>query len=130
MIVYYVCCENCMSGFSAFALFSGQEYQIWQYFVYRSMANGNCLFSSASLSLEEITDWCIRMMEAVGWATCKCNMPNILHWKSRQSIVGGKLFSSYWTVFELAQSSRLQSKWLKFLVRCSCPERSIYDMSR
>ena len=33
-------------------------------------------------------------------------MLNILHWKSRQSAVGGKLFSSYWTLFALAQVLR------------------------
>ena len=43
----FVCCENCMSGFSTFVLNLSKSGNI----LFRSMLNGNCLFSSASLSL-------------------------------------------------------------------------------
>ena len=39
------CCEICMLGFPAFILTTTG------YILFRSMPNGNCLFSSASLSL-------------------------------------------------------------------------------
>ena len=41
----YVCCENCMSDFTAYVLNLSKSIS------FRSMPNGNCLFSSASLSL-------------------------------------------------------------------------------
>ena len=41
--LFNVCCEKCMSGFSAFVLTS--------IILFRAMSNGNCLLSSASLSL-------------------------------------------------------------------------------
>ena len=40
----YVCSENCMSGFSAFVL----NLSTSGIFLFRSMANGNCLLSSVS----------------------------------------------------------------------------------
>ena len=43
----YVCCENCMSCFSAFVLNMSKS----AIFLFRSMPNGNWLFSTASLSL-------------------------------------------------------------------------------
>ena len=41
----YVCWENCMSDFSAFVLNLSKSGNI----LLRSMANGNCLFCSASI---------------------------------------------------------------------------------
>ena len=41
----YVCWENCMSDFSAFVLNLSKSGNI----LFRSMANGNCLFCSASI---------------------------------------------------------------------------------
>ena len=43
----YVCCKNCMSGFSAFVLNLNKSGNI----LFRKMPSGKCLFSSASLSL-------------------------------------------------------------------------------
>ena len=43
----YVCCENCMSGFSTFVLNLSKSGNIF----FSSMPNGNYLLSSASLSL-------------------------------------------------------------------------------
>ena len=45
-------------------------------------------------------------------------------YRKSQSVIGGKLFYSYRTVFELAQGySRFQSKWLELLVEGSLPIR-------
>ena len=41
-----ICCENCVSGYSAFVNLSKSGNTL-----FRSMPHGNCLFSSASLSL-------------------------------------------------------------------------------
>ena len=48
----YVCCENCMAGFSAFVLNLSKSGNI----LFRSMSNGNCLFSPASLSMSIIVN--------------------------------------------------------------------------
>ena len=52
----YVCCKNCMSGFSAFVLNLSKSDNM----LFRKMPNGIHLFSSASLLLVvEITHWCM-----------------------------------------------------------------------
>ena len=93
----YVCCENCMPGFSAFVLNLSKSGNI----LFRSMPNGNCLFSSASLSLvREITHWC--MYSDGSWQViCKCNIwptsvLKSLYGKS-QSVIGKSYFS--WLFF-------------------------------
>ena len=45
-VVYYVCSENCMSGFSTAVLNLSKSGNIF----FRQMPNGDCLFTSASLS--------------------------------------------------------------------------------
>ena len=74
--------------------------------LFRSIPNGNCLFSSASL-LREITHWC---MDSDGscWAACKCNLlcPTSsfkLVYPKSQSVIGSNLkvifllWDSVWT---------------------------------
>ena len=48
----YVCCENCMPGFSAFVLNFSKSGNIF----FRLMANGNCLVCSHQLSLVQLGD--------------------------------------------------------------------------
>ena len=53
----YVCCKNCVLGFSAFVLNLSNSGNI---LFRKTPANGNCLFSSASLLLVgEMTHWCM-----------------------------------------------------------------------
>ena len=96
----YVCCKNCMSGFSAFVLNLSKSDNI----LFRKMPNGIYLFSSASLLLGgEITRWCTwTLSDGSWWATCKCNIlrpiscTEISLWKRPIStVMPGKLFSSY-----------------------------------
>ena len=54
----YVCCENCMAGFFSFVRNLSKSVSIF----FRSMPKGNCLFSSASLSLVHK----LKVMTAVG----------------------------------------------------------------
>ena len=97
--------------------------------LFRSMPNGNCLFSSASLSLvREITHWC--MYSDGSWQViCKCNICPTFALKSlygkSQSVIGKKvIFLDYRTVFELTQGQipqkvtwivpgSLSTKWCK-----------------
>ena len=88
-----MCCENCISGFSAFILNLSKSGNI----LFRSMPNGNCQFSSVSLSLAgEITHWCMETDDS--WlATCECNICQTSALKSvyakSQSVIGSNLFS-------------------------------------
>ena len=107
----YVCFENCMSGFSAFDLNSSKSGNI----LFRSMANGNFLFSSASFSLVGKNSLVheLRVMAAV---ELHVNSTYAQHpalksvYEKSQPRIGGKLFSSYRTVFELAQQCPQDSK--------------------
>ena len=73
------------------------------------MPNGNCMFSSASLSLVGDNSLIheLRVMVAVELhvnAAYYAQHPELKSvYKNSQSVMGGKLFSSYRTVFELAQ---------------------------
>ena len=71
MLRLCLCCENCISGFSAFVLNqSSKSGNV----LFRSMPKGNCLFSSASLPLvQEIAHWCM-YSDGSRRATCKCNI--------------------------------------------------------
>ena len=54
----YVCCKSCMSSSSAYVLNLSKSRNI----LFRKILNGNCLFSSESLSLVgEITHWCMNV---------------------------------------------------------------------
>ena len=93
----YVCCENCVSGFSAFVFNLSKTGNI----LFRSMQNGNCLFSSASLLLVGDT-WLVhelRKMTAVEQHVKATYYTRHLALKSvyekSQSVIGGKQFSSY-----------------------------------
>ena len=99
-VYLYVCCEKCMSGFSAFVLTG--------IILFRSMPNGNCLFSSASLSLVADNSLVheLRVMAAVSsYIHLNATYAQYLALKSvyekNKYVMGGKLFSSYKTVFEL-----------------------------
>ena len=76
------------------------------------MPNGNCLFSSASLSLVGNNSLVheLREMAAVELhvnATYYARHPALKSvYEKSQSVMSGKLFSSYRTVFELAQGLR------------------------
>ena len=70
------------------------------------------------------------------WATCLnatyyAQHPESVYGKS-QSVIGGKLWSSYRTVFELIQGGLWDSKTsdLNCSYEALCPERSIGRMSR
>ena len=102
----YVCCENCMSGFSAFILNLSKSGNI----LFRSMPNRNY---SAQHQLSLVGDNALvmvhelRVMAAVELhvnTTYYAQHPALKSvYGKRQSVIGGKLFSSYMTVFELAQ---------------------------
>ena len=95
----YVCCKNCMSGFSVFVLNLSKPDNI----LFRKMPNGIYLFSSALLLLiGEITHWCMNFQWYSCWDTYKCNKLRpiscieISLWKMPISaVMPGKLFSSY-----------------------------------
>ena len=91
-----------MSGFSAFVLTG--------IILFRSMPNGNCLFSSASLSLVADNSLVheLRVMAAVSSyihlnATYAQHLALKSVYEKNKYVMGGKLFSSYKTVFELVQ---------------------------
>ena len=97
----YVCCENCFTGFSAFVLNLSKSGNI----LFRRMAN----VCSAQHQLSLVGDnWLVHINFSDGSysATCKCNisdiMPQSVYGKC-QSVIVGKLFSTYKTVFEIAQ---------------------------
>ena len=80
--------------------------------LFRSMPNGNCLFSSASLSLVGDNSLVHELREMVAVelhvnATYYVQHPVLKSvYEKSQSVTDGKLFSSYRTVFELAQCLR------------------------
>ena len=94
-----------MSSFSAFVTYLSKSGNI----LFRSVANGNFLFNSASIVIERrylTGGYELRVMAAVELhvnATYYVQHPTLksLYGKS-QPVIIGKLFSSYRTVFELA----------------------------
>ena len=95
----YVCCENCMSGSSTFVLKLSTSGNI----LFRSMQNGNSLFSSASLSLvgQKSLVHELRVMAAISLLVeLHVNITYVQHPALRsvngksQSVMSGKLFSS------------------------------------
>ena len=97
-----------MSGFSAFVFNLSKPGNI----LFRSMSNGNCLFDSACLLLVGDNSLVheLKVMAAVELhvnATCYIQHTALKSvYEKSQSIMGGKLFSSYRIVFELAQGPR------------------------
>ena len=92
----YVRCENCVSGFSAFVLNMSKSGNI----LFRSMPNGNWLFSSASLPLvDNSLGHELGVMAAVVLhvnATYDTQHSALkLVYEKGQSVMGGKLFHSY-----------------------------------
>ena len=86
-----------MLAFSAFVLTGN--------ILFRSMSNGNCLFSSASFSMvgDNALVHELRVMKSVELGTFKCNIMSTSIYEKRQYLIGGTLFSSNRTVFLLAQ---------------------------
>ena len=110
--------------------------------LFRSMPNGNCLFSSSLSLVGENSlvcmnlEWWQLLLVCWFWVTCKFNMfvqhPALKSVKEKShSVMGGKLFSSYRTVFELAQQGLWDSKTsdLNCCMR-HLSRKSIEDMSR
>ena len=104
----YICCENYMSSFSVFVLNLSKSGNI----LFRSIANKNYLFSSASIEIarRQLTGVCeVRVIAAIelhGNATYFAQHPALksVYGKS-QSVIVAKLFFTYRTVFELAEYS-------------------------
>ena len=92
----YVCCENCMSGFSACVLNMSKS----AIFLFRSMPNGNWLFSTASLSL--VNNSLVHELGVMAAVVLHVNATYDTHhsaqklvYEKGQSVMGGKLFPSY-----------------------------------
>ena len=92
----YVRCENCVSGFSAFVLNMSKSGNI----LFRSMPNGNWLFSSASLPL--VDNSLVHELGVMAAVVLHENATyDIQHsalklvFEKGQSVMGGKLFHSY-----------------------------------
>ena len=120
-----------MPGFSVFVLNLSKSGNV----LFRSVPNGNCLFSSASLSLvREITHWSMSS-DGSCWTTCECNIcptscTEISFWKKPVSI-GGKLCYSYRKVFELAQGLRdFKTKDLDCSYEALVQKEAFVEMSR
>ena len=130
----HVCCENYISGFSTFVLSLSKSGNI----LFRSMANENCLFSSASIIvtgrryLPGVYE--LRVMATVelhaNTAHAQHSPLKSVYGKS-QLVIGGKLFSSYRTVFELAQGlwDSKTSDLNCSILRGTCLERIIDHIS-
>ena len=95
----YVCCESCMSGFSVSIVNLSKSGNI----LFRSVPNGNGLFSSAYLSLVgnnpmvyELRVMAVTTVEELHVNETYHTQHHVLKsvYGKSQSVVGGKLFSS------------------------------------
>ena len=95
-----------MSGFSAFVLNLSKYGNIY----FRSILNGICLFSTASLSFVEDNSLVherrvMAVIEQYVNATYYTQHPASVYYEKSQSVMGGKLFSSY----DIGKSAKIET---------------------